>query len=99
MVKGSTPTFTLKLPVHTDIISFIEAIFVQGDEFSMSVDKDRMSFDGYCASFTLEDWETLEFVPGVIAELQISLSTTDGKVYVSDTKKISVRKKYPEDIT
>ena len=99
MVKGSTPTFKLKLPVHTDIISTIQVIFVQENYSSLTVESDRMTFDGYYVTFKLEDWETLEFVPGVIADLQLSLSTIDGDVYVSDIKKVAVRKKYPEDIT
>ena len=33
MVKGSTPTFTLKLPVHSDIITDIQVIFVQEKSF------------------------------------------------------------------
>ena len=49
-------------------------------------------------SFKLEEWETLDFAPGVIADLQLTLSTKDGDVYVSDIKKVAVRKKYPEDI-
>ncbi len=98
MVKGSTPTFTLKLPVHTDVISYIEAILVQENECSLTIDSERMTFDGYYVSFTLEDWETLEFAPGVIAELQFSFGTSDGSVYVSDIRKVAVKKKYPEDI-
>ena len=98
MVKGSTPTFRLKLPVHTDIITDIQAIFVQENESSLTIENDRMTFDGFYASFTLEDWETLEFVPGIIADLQVTLMTSDGKTYVSDIKKVAVRKKYPEDI-
>jgi hypothetical protein len=98
MVKGSTPTFKLKLPVHSDIINTIEVIFVQENHSSLTVEGDRMTFDGYFVSFKLEDWETLEFAPGVIADLQLTLSTKDGDVYVSDIKKVAVRKKYPEDI-
>ncbi len=98
MVKGSTPTFTIKLPVHTDIINYIQVVFVQENTCSLIVDTDRMVLDGYFASFTLEEWETLEFAPGVIADLQFSLSTKDGKVYVSDIRKVAVQKKYPEDI-
>ena len=98
MVKGSTPTFTLKLPVHSDMITYFDVIFVQENEHSLSVDKDRMTFDGYYASFTLEDWETLEFAPGVVAELQFTFGTKDGSVYVSDIRKVAVKKKYPEDI-
>ena len=33
-----------------------------------------------------------------VADLQLTLSTKDGDVYVSDIKKVAVRKKYPEDI-
>lgn len=98
MVKGSTPTFTLKLPVHTDIISDIQVVFVQENTCSLIVEADRMAFDGYFASFTLEEWETLEFAPGVIADLQFSLTTNEGKIYVSDIRKVAVKKKYPEDI-
>jgi hypothetical protein len=98
MVKGSTPTFTLKLPVHSDIITDIQVIFVQENIFSLTVEADRITLDGYFASFTLEDWETLEFAPGVIADLQFSLTTDEGKIFVSDIKKVAVKKKYPEDI-
>ena len=98
MVRGSTPTFRLKLPVHTDIISDVQAYLVQENEASITVEHDRMALDGYYASFTLEDWETLELVPNVVADLQITVVTTDGKIYVSEIKKVAVRKKYPEDI-
>ncbi len=98
MVKGSTPTFTLKLPVHTDMLSAIQVIFVQGNTCSLTIDSDRMTFDGHFVTFTLEEWETLEFAPGVIADLQLSLTTNEGKIYVSDIKRVAVKKKYPEDI-
>ncbi len=98
MVKGSTPTFTIKLPVHTDTINYIQAVFVQENTCSLIVETDRMVLDGNFASFTLKEWETLEFAPGVIADIQFSLSTKDGNVYVYDIRKIAVQKKYPEDI-
>ena len=99
MVKGSTPTFTLKLPVHTDIVNAITVIFVQDNGGSLMLDTERMTFDGYFVTFQLEEWETLEFTPGVIADLQFTFATTDGNVYVSEIRKVAVRKKYPEDIT
>ncbi len=98
MVKGSTPTFTLKLPIHTSAINFIQVMLVQENGHSLTVEGDRMTYNGYYASFTLEDWETLEFIPGIVADLQFTLGATDGNVYVSDIRKIAVKKKYPEDI-
>lgn len=98
MVKGSTPTFTLKLPVHTDNVSSIQAVFVQDNECLLTLGIDRMTFSGVYSSFTLEEAETLKFAPGVIADMQVSLSTSDGQVFVSEIKKIAVQKKYPEDI-
>ncbi|MBE6582185.1 MAG: hypothetical protein E7648_02850 [Ruminococcaceae bacterium] len=96
MVKGSTPTFTLKLPVHTDMITSLEAIIMQEDVWSLIIEHERFTFDGYYATFTLEDWETMEFEPGIV-ELQITFRTDDAKVYVSDIRRIAMRKKYPED--
>ena len=98
MVKGSTPTFTLKLPVHTDMITSLEAIIVQEDIASLVIDHERFTFNGYYASFTLEDWESMDFTPGIVAELQMTFRTADGKVYVSDIRKVAIKKKYPEDI-
>ncbi|MBQ7779269.1 MAG: hypothetical protein IJ404_02140 [Clostridia bacterium] len=96
MVKGSTPTFTLKLPVHSDMITYLEAILIQENVWSIVIEHERFTFDGYYASFTLEDWETMEFDPGII-ELQMTFRTDDAKVYVSDIRKVALKKKYPED--
>lgn len=96
MVKGSTPTFTLKLPVHSDMITSLEAILIQEDVWSIVIEHERFTFDGYYASFTLEEWETMEFDPGVL-ELQITFRTEDTNVYVSDIRKVALKKKYPED--
>ena len=98
MVKGSTPIFTLKLPVHTDTITYIQVVFVQGKDCVLTVEEDRMTYSGMYTSFTLEDWETLEFKSGVIADIQVSVSTNDGQTFVSDIKKLAVQKKYPEDL-
>jgi hypothetical protein len=98
MVKGSTPIFTLKLPVHTDTITYIQVVFVQGNDCVLTVEEDRMTYSGMYTSFTLEDWETLEFKSGVIADIQVSVSTNDGQTFVSDIKKLAVQKKYPEDL-
>ncbi len=98
MVKGSTPTFKLKLPVHSDSITYIQVVFVQGNECVLTVEEDRITYDGYYASFILEEWETLSFAPGVVAEIQLTVSTADGQVFVSDIKKLAIMKKYPEDL-
>ena len=98
MVKGSTPTFTLKLPVHTDSITYMQVVFVQGNECKLIVESDRIKYRTDCAVFTLEEWETLEFIPGEIAEIQVSFSTNAGQVFVSDIKKLAIQKKYPEDL-
>ncbi len=99
MVKGSTPTFTLKLPIQTDVINYIEVVFVQKNNCVLTIEDDRITRSGAYVSFTLEEWETLEFAPGEIVEIQISFSTSNGQVFVSDIKKLAVQKKYPEDIT
>ncbi len=98
MVKGTTPTFCFALPFNTSSISYIQAVFVQNNDCILTVEDDRMTFDGYNVKFTLEEWETLSFAPNEPAEIQLSVSTYDGQVLVSDIRKTAVRKKYPEDI-
>ncbi len=98
MYKGSTPTFILKLPVHADSITAMQVTFVQENNSMLSIDMERITLDSTYATFTLEEWETLEFVSGLIADIQLTIWTNDGKTIVSDIKKIAIQKKYPEDI-
>ncbi len=97
MVKGTTPTIIFRLPVARDSITFAEAFILQSGNDMICIEEERMTFDDTTVSFKLEDWETMSFVPGINAEVQLTVATSDGSILVSDIKKIPVRKKYPED--
>lgn len=98
MVRGSTPTFTFKLPMAVSSLKSLDVVFVQNGASVLSFGLERMVFEDNCVSFTLEQEETLLFSAGSSAEVQLKAVTENGEVLMSDIRKTHVRKKYPEDI-
>lgn len=98
MVRGSTPTFTVLLPVNVSEIAALLVYFVQNDKLITTIRLERMITDEKEASFTLSEEETFAFSSNSNAEMQMTLHTKGGQVLVSQIKKIPIRKKYPEEI-
>lgn len=98
MVRGSTPTFTFKLPMSVSSLKSLDVIFIQNGKTVLSFGLERMIFEDNCVSFTLEEAETFLFCAGSNAEIQLKAVTENGDILISDTRKTHVRKKYPEDI-
>lgn len=98
MVRGSTPTFTFKLPMSVSTLKSLDVVFIQNGKTVLSFGLERMTAQDNLVSFTLEEAETFLFSPGSSAEIQLKAVTANGDILISDTRKTHVRKKYPEDI-
>ncbi len=96
MVKGSTPTFTVTLPFTVDELSSLSASFAQEGRTVAVIPHERMFLEGNIASFTLTEEESLCFVSGTVAELQLKAVALSGDVLISKVKKLPVYKKNPD---
>lgn len=97
MVRGSTPTFTVLLPIDVSNLSSLVFNFVQDGSRILSFGLERLATNGKEVSFVLSEEETLAFSADSMAEMQIKLETVYGEIMLSDIRKILVKKKYPED--
>ena len=98
MRRGSTPTFSFRLPAETSRFAEIGVIFTQNGKTVLAVDRSRFLAESTEISFVMTKEETLAFLPNEAAELQLSLTDVDGNIWVSDIRTCTVRKKYPEDL-
>lgn len=96
MVKGSTPTFTITLPFETNELASLSASFAQEGRTVAVIPHERMFLEGNIASFTLTEEESLSFISGAVAELQLKAEALSGDVVISKIKKLPVYKRNPE---
>lgn len=97
MRRGSTPTFTISLPLDSSRFKDITVSMVQNGKNILSLPFSRITKDANKISFKLTEDETLLFEEGSNAELQLRAVETLGNVLISDVNKIAITKKYPED--
>ena len=57
--------------------------------------KDSLTLSGNEVSFTMSEAESLKFTASVPAEIQIRLVSGEGKIFISEIRRIAVLKKYP----
>ena len=95
MTRGSTPTFIFTLPADVSVYTGIDIYFAQNGEVILDRDITSLTLSGNEVSFTMSEAESLKFAACVPAEIQIRLVTGDGKIFISEIRRIAVLKKYP----
>lgn len=95
MTRGSTPTFIFTLPADVPVYTGIDIYFAQNGEVILDRDITSLTLSGNEVSFTMSEAESLKFTACVPAEIQIRLVTGDGKIFISEIRRIAVLKKYP----
>ena len=98
MRRGTTPTFTVKMPSSSSYYTDITVTFVQNREVILTLPFSRLTLRNNTVSFQLTGEETMLFEPECNAEIQLRAEERFGNVLVSDISRLAVRKKYPEDI-
>lgn len=95
MTRGSTPTFVFTLPSDTSVYSDIDIYFAQNGSVILDVTQAALTLSGNEVSFTMTEEESLKFTASVPAEIQIRLVTKDGRIFISEIRRIAVLKRYP----
>lgn len=95
MTRGSTPTFVFTLPSDTSVYSDIDIYFSQNGSVILDVTQAALTLSGNEVSFTMTEEESLKFTASVPAEIQIRLVTRDGRIFISEIRRIAVLKRYP----
>lgn len=95
MTRGSTPTFVFTLPSDTSVYSDIDIYFAQNGSVILDVTQAALTLSGNEVSFTMTEEESLKFTASVPAEIQIRLVTRDGRIFISEIRRIAVLKRYP----
>lgn len=95
MTRGSTPTFVFTLPSDTSVYSDIDIYFAQNGSVILDVTQDALTLSGNEVSFTMTEEESLKFTASVPAEIQIRLVTRNGRIFISEIRRIAVLKRYP----
>lgn len=95
--RGTTPTHTYTLPVSDSAIDNIYITYAQygvtvveltGD--SVTITSDDTDSGTSTASVTLTQEQTLDFVGGSIAEIQVRFTTTSGVAFASQKIQIDI---------
>lgn len=95
MTRGSTPTFIFALPADSAVYTAIDIYFVQNGSVVLDKQKGELTASGNEVSFTMSEAESLKFTASVPAEIQIRLVTGEGRILISEIRKLAVLKKYP----
>lgn len=95
MTRGSTPTFIFTLPADVSSYTGIDIYFAQNGSVILDKTADSLTLSGSTASFTMSETESLKFSASVPAEIQLRLVTGDGRIFISEIRRIAVLKKYP----
>ena len=95
MTRGSTPTFVFTLPADVSSYTDIDIYFAQNGSVVLDRAKDSLTLSGNEVSFTMSEAESLKFTASVPAEIQIRLVSGEGKIFISEIRRIAVLKKDP----
>lgn len=90
LIPGATSTDSFTLPVDASIIQSLHIDYSQEGTFRFSKTKEDCSLDGTSGTVELTQEDTLKFVDGRAAQVQIVLVTMGGEVIPSKPITFSV---------
>lgn len=98
MTRGTTPTHTFTLPVDTDRVKSIRALYAQEKNIVLRLNTERFNLNGRTAKVKLTQEETLKFDETKLAEVQIRILTLDGDSLASNVKWVSVGRLLEDEV-
>ena len=90
LIPGATATGSFKLPVDASIIQSLTIDYAQEGQFRFSKTEKDCSLNGTSGTVKLTQEDTLKFVDGRAAQVQIVLVTMGGEVIPSKPISFSV---------
>lgn len=90
LIPGATSTESFTLPVDASIIQSLTIDYGQAGEFRFSKTEKDCSLNGTSGTVKLTQEDTLKFVNGRAAQVQIVLVTKGGEVIPGDPVSLSV---------
>lgn len=90
LIPGATSTDSFKLPVDASIIQSLQIDYSQEGTLRFSKTKEDCSLEGTSGTVELTQEDTLRFVDGRAAQVQIVLVTMGGEVIPSKPISFSV---------
>lgn len=91
MIRGTTPTLTFKLPFDCSTIDLINISFAQHSKVLLEKDYYDCVINGNEISVTLSEDDTLKFVSGEHAEIQIRVGIGEQR-FASQIMKMGVKR-------
>lgn len=98
MIRGSTPTHKLKLPIDTSLLGNLKIVYSQDDKQVLTKYLKDCTLDGNIALVKLTQEETFLFDCKKDVEIQIRAKTLGGDVVPSKPKIISVEKCLDDEV-
>jgi hypothetical protein len=91
MTRGTTPTHTFKIPIHSSLVKSVMVIYAQNDKEVFHKDKWDCTMKGNEISVTLAQEETLKFDHRQNVQVQLRILTVDDVAMASLVSVISVK--------
>ena len=89
-IRGTTPTHTFELPIALDFVRYLTITYKQDGEVLVKRRLEDCDVHENIVAVTLDQQESLSFLPDEIAEVQLKLLTKGGRVVASPTYRIAV---------
>jgi hypothetical protein len=89
-IRGTTPTHTFELPIALDFVRDLTITYKQNGEVLVKRRLEDCDIHENIVAVTLDQQESLSFLPNEIAEVQLKLLTEGGRVVASPTYRIAV---------
>ena len=98
VIRGTTPTHLFKLPFDTGTVKDLRITYAQNGESVVQKTANDCTMNGNDISVTLTQSDTLRFSGDARIEMQIKVLQTDGKVYSTKVKYLSVDRTLNEEV-
>ncbi len=98
MFRGTTPTHEFILPFEAALLNEIRVTYKQNDAVVLEKTEADCTKDGSSVKVELTQEETLLFDSGFNVDIQLRVSTTDGKALASQIEKVRVCEVLNEEV-